>query len=198
VVVVDSYGVLYEPLLGVLIRFAQARGSTLDEAAIARRYDEATEGRLTTAELWSELGVSGDPAELDLALVSQVRLRSGTRDFVRELRRRGMNVAALGNNVAVWSDALRVRDKFVDVEPWIHSSDAGVRSPQPGLFEAMRRATGVPFEDWLIIFADLEALDTAKTLGMTTVWFTKDLPPANHRPDHSIVSGFGDFFRRRS
>jgi FMN phosphatase YigB (HAD superfamily) len=196
-VVVDAYGVLYEPLLGPLVSFVKARGSTLDGPEIAALYDEACEGRSSTAELWSDAGVSGDPAELDVAFLSGVRMRAGARDFVRELRRRGMHVAALGNTVSLWSDALRARDKLGDVEPWVASSDAGVTSPHPGLYEALRRATGVPFEDWLIIHADLESLDAAKTLGMSTVWFTRELPPANQRPPHALVAGFADFFKRR-
>ncbi len=196
-VVVDSYGVLYEPLLGPLVTFVKARGSTLDRAQITALYQEACEGRRSTAELWSDAGVPGDPAELDVAFLSTVRMRSGARDFVRELRRRGMQVAAIGNTVSPWSNALRARDKLADVEPWVASSDAGVTSPHPGLYEALRRATGVPFEDWLIIHDDLESLDAAKTLGMSTVWFTRELPPANQRPPHALVAGFADFFKRR-
>ena len=196
-VVVDAYGVLYEPLLGPLVTFVKARGSTLDRSEITALYNEACEGRRSTAELWSDSGVSGDPAELDVAFLSTVRVRAGASDFVRELRRRGMQVAAIANTVSPWSDALRARDQLADVEPWVASSDAGVTSPHPGLYEALRRATGVPFEDWLIIHADLESLDAAKTLGMSTVWFTRELPPANQRPPHALVAGFADFFKRR-
>jgi FMN phosphatase YigB (HAD superfamily) len=196
-VVVDANGVLYEPLLGPLVTFVKARGSTLDRAEITALYDEACEGRRSTAELWSDAGVSGDPAELDVAFLSTVRVRSGATDFVRELRRRGMQVGAIGNTVSPWSNALRARDGLADVEPWVASSDAGVTTPHPGLYEALRRATGVPFEDWLIIHADLESLDAAKTLGMSTVWFTRELPPANQRPPHALVAGFADFFKRR-
>lgn len=197
VVVVDAYGVLYEPLLGPLVRFAQARGSTLEVDEIARRYDEAAEGRCTTAELWVDLGVPGDPTELDVSFLRHVRMRAGARDFVRELQRRGLSVCAVGNTVGAWSEGLRSRDKLAGIEPWINSSDAGVRSPHPGLFEALRRATGIPFEEWLMIHADLESLDAARTLGMNTVWFARELPPANQRPAHSVVTGFADFFRRR-
>ncbi len=196
-VVVDANGVLYEPMLGPLVTFVKARGSTLDRSEITALYNEACEGRRSIAELWADAGVSGDPAELDVAFLSSVRVRSGAIDFVRELRRRGMHVAAIANTVSPWSNALRARDGLADVEPWVSSSDAGVTSPHPGLYEALRRATGVPFEDWLIIHADLESLDAAKTLGMSTVWFTRELPPANQRPPHALVAGFADFFKRR-
>ncbi len=196
-VVVDIGGVLYEQFLPSVDLFARVNGCTLSQQAVAEAFTTTASGRATTAELWSMLGLEADPAALDATFISTMPPHGGARDFIEELRRRGMQVAALGNCPAAWSQAMRDRDRLDGIAPWIDSSDAGVTSPAPGLFEAMRRATGVPFEDWLFIHADLESLDTGKTLGMSTVWMTRDQPPADQRPDHAIVHSFADFFRRK-
>ncbi|MDH3755685.1 MAG: hypothetical protein OEU32_17615, partial [Acidimicrobiia bacterium] len=199
-VVIEVTGVLYEPMAGgegAFARFARDHGSTLSDERLDTLLHEAFSGRISSAELWAEAGLDGDTAEVDAAFVKRVRLVPGARDFVRELRRRNMRVAALGNQVDSWAEALRERDSLGNIAPWVTSGAAGVTAPEPGLFEALRRATGVPYEDCLIIDSDLESLDTAKTLGMSTVWFTKSRPGADQRPDHAIVSGFADFFRRR-
>ncbi len=61
----DAMGVLYESaddLRQLLVPFARAHGCGLTDAEIHGTYRRAMLGALTTAGLWSTLGVGGDAA----------------------------------------------------------------------------------------------------------------------------------------
>ncbi len=199
-VVIDTPGVVYgmgEGPAPLLAAFLQLRDEPVDEAALEELARQVTLGRMTTAEMWDQLGVAGSAEELDEEMVAGIRLAGGAHDFVREMRRRGLRVASVGNDVLEWSRLLRARDALDGIDPWVVSAEVGVRKPDPGIYEALRRSSGVPYEDCLMIDARLTNLDAAKTLGMSTVWFAPAPSRGEPTPDHPVVSSFAEFFRRR-
>ncbi len=200
-VVLDIPGVVYgmdEGPASVLGSFLRERGEAADDAALEEISRQVTLGRMSTAEMWDELGVAGSAEELDEEVVAGIELAGGAQDFVREMRRRGLRVASVGNEVLEWSRLLRARDALDGIDPWVVSAEVGVRKPDPGIYEALRRSSGVPYEDCLMIDARLTNLDAAKTLGMSTVWFAPAHSRTEPAPDHPVVSSFAEFFRRRS
>lgn len=200
-VVLDPRGVLYEvgsSPQDLLLPFVRDNGGETPADEVLEAHHEATLGRITSAELWQICGIEGDPLVIDEAYLELVNPRAGAPEFLREMQRREMAVTALTNDVGSWSRSLRNRDNLNMIWPWIISADVGARKPDPGLFEALRRETNVPYENCLFIDTNLENLDTAKTLGMATAYFADERPSPHSRPSHPVVTNFGDFFRRRS
>ena len=175
-----------------LVAFARAHGSMLEYPRIAEHYAQAELGRLSTAELWVAIGAEGDPSALDEEMLGQYRLAPGLREFVVRASNRGYRVAYLGDGPAAWTDHLRrsfVLDDLID--PWVVSSSVGARTPEPAIFEAMRRLTAVDPASCLLIDDRLRVLEAARGLGFGTAWFSPT-GRATEAPGHSIIRGFAD------
>lgn len=199
-VVLNPLGVLYEPAddpAELLASFAAERGLEPDDEEVQQLHNQAILGRITPAELWSGIGLDDDPAELTEEFLSQYTVRSGARDFVAEMVRRELPVACLTNDVSSWSTALRERLEIDGVDTWIVSSDVGVCMPAPGIYEALRRTTSVPYEHALLVDVGVEHLDAAQALGMSTALLADARPADGDTPGHAVVTSFSDFFRRR-
>lgn len=199
-VVLNPLGVLFEPAddpAELLVAFAAERGLEPDDEEVQQLHNQAVLGRITPAELWSGIGLDGDPAELTEEFLAQYTVRSGARDFVAEMVRRELPVACLTNDVSSWSSALRERLDIEGVDTWIVSSDVGVCMPAPGIYEALRRTTSVPYEHALLVDVAVEHLDAAQALGMSTALLADTRPGEGDTPGHAVVTSFSDFFRRR-
>ncbi len=199
-VVLNPLGVLFEPSdepSQLLIDFAAERGSEVDAETVEQIHNQAVLGRITPAELWTGLGLDDDPAELTEQYLDQYTVRSGARDFVAEMARRELPVACLTNDIASWSSALRDRLQVDGMDTWIVSSEVGVCMPAPGIYEALRRTTAVPYENALLVDVRAEHLDAANALGMSTALLAEFRPRDGEAPGHAVVTSFSDFFRRR-
>jgi len=199
-VVLNPLGVLFEPAeepAKLLADFADQRGSEVDEESVQQLHHQAVLGRITPAELWEGVGLDDDPIELTEQFLAQYTVRSGARDFVSEMSRRELPVACLTNDISPWSSALRERLEMTGVDTWIVSSDVGVCMPAPGIYEALRRTTSVPYENTLLVDVDAEHLDAAQALGMSTALLAESRPQEGEAPGHAVVTSFSDFFRRR-
>ena len=199
-VVINPLGVLYEPAddpAQVLVSFARGRDLEVDEEIVEQLHHQAVLGRITPAELWSGIGLDDDPAELTEEFLAQYTVRSGARDFVTEMARRELPVACISNDISSWSSALRERLQITGVDTWIVSSDVGVCMPAPGVYEALRRTTSVPYENSLLVDVVAEHLDAAQALGMSTALLADNRPKEGEAPAHAVVTSFSDFFRRR-
>lgn len=199
-IVLDAHDVLFrlpaDPM-AALLPFIREHGGTATDEEISEYHRQATLGRLHVAGFWTATGVAGDPAELDAQFLSKVRMRQGAKEFLREMHRRGVPVAVITNDLAEWSYRLRDLHGMAGVAPWIVSSEIGVRKPDPAAYEALRRITGVPYHSMLLVDGQIPSLDTARTLGMMTTWFTDEKPSADAKPGHPVVTRFAEFFRRR-
>ena len=199
-VVLNPLGVLFEPSdepSQLLADFAAERGSEVDAESVEQLHHQAVLGRITPAELWTGLGLDDDPAELTEQYLDQYTMRSGARDFMAEMARRELPVACLTNDIASWSSALRDRLQITGVDTWIVSSEVGVCMPAPGIYEALRRTTAVPYENALLVDVRAGHLDAAHALGMSTALLADSRPQDGEAPGHAVVTSFSDFFRRR-
>ncbi len=199
-VVLNPLGVLFEPAddpAKLLASFAAERGSEVDDEDVEQLHHHAILGRITPGELWTGLGLEDDPAGLTEAFLAQYTVRSGARDFISEMSRRELPVVCLTNDISSWSSALRERLEITGVDTWIVSSDVGVCMPAPGIYEALRRTTSVPYENTLLVDVADEHLDAAQALGMSTALLAEARPQEGETPGHAVVTSFSDFFRRR-
>ena len=164
-VVIDARGVLYDESNDVgarLVPFARERGSKASLQEINDAFRVASLGRLSSAELWMQLGLTEDPKELDAAYAEEFRLREGVLDFLDRLHERGLRVAVVANNLLGWSMLLRKRYELGQrVDIFVVSGDIGARMPDAAFFEALRRTTKVEFADSLLIDDQIDDLDMA-------------------------------------
>lgn len=175
-----------------VVAFARAHGSMMEYPRIAERYQRAAVGRLSTAELWVAVGAEGDPQQLDEEFLGQYALVPGLREFVARARDRSFKVAYMGDGPAAWAEQLRRSFVLgVLVETWIVSGSVGVTTPEPAIFEALRRTTGVEPAATLIIDDRLRVLEAAGAMGYGTAWFSPS-GRAVEAPGHSIIRGFSD------
>ena len=199
-VVIGGWGVLVQPAdpAGeLLIPFVRQSGSTATPAEIREAYRLATLGRLTLDQLWEACGLTGEPTWTHGPYTGQMTVSTGAADFVRSLLRRGIAVACVTNDVSEWSWRLRAWTGFEAVTPWVISSDIGIRKPDPGVFEMLRRVSKVPFANCLVIDSDRRTLDAARSLGMSTALFgarTPGQPVAGTA--HPAVGDFTDLIGR--
>ncbi|MFT7473349.1 MAG: HAD superfamily hydrolase (TIGR01509 family) [Verrucomicrobiales bacterium] len=199
-VVLDARGVLYDEANDIgarLVPFVRERGSKASLQEINDAFRSASLGRLSTAELWTDLGLTDDPAELDALYTAEFRLREGVLDFIDRLHERGLRVAVITNNVLGWSKAIRKRfdlDERVDI--WVVSGEIGSRKPDAAFFEALRRMTSVEYTDSLLIDDQIDDLDMARSLNMSTAMFVPNGAQLPASSPHPIVHGFDSFFGR--
>jgi HAD superfamily hydrolase (TIGR01509 family) len=193
-VAVDGLGVLFreaDDLADRLIPFARQRGSTKSDAEILARARWLRLGRITTAELWSAIGVAGEPGELDAAYLAGHQLSPGVIRYLRGLRERGIRLACIINESAEWTARLRARHSLESlIELWVISGAVGVTKPDRSIFEVLRRVTQEAPGAILLIDDDLDVLDAARQLGFATAWFNADARVADAR-DHTIIRRFG-------
>lgn len=199
-VVIDARGVLYDESNDVgarLVPFVRERGGKASLQEINDGFRSASLGRLSSAELWAQLGLADEPAELDAAYADQFQLRSGVIDFLDRLNDRGLRVAVIANNVLGWSSILRKKYELDDrVDFFVISGEIGARKPDAAFFEALRRMTKVEYSDSLLIDDQLDDLDMARSLGMSTAMFVAQESQIPASSPHPVVHGFDSFFGR--
>lgn len=166
-------GVLYtwgDDLRDGLIPFALAHGSLLTAAEIAAIYRRALVGELTTAELWSEAGVAGQPAELDRSYLAGYEITPGMPELLDELRDRGLVLGCISNDVAGWSRGRRTRFGLdYRIPHWTVSGEVGCRKPDERVYRVFLESTGLAPEEVIFVDDRLVNVRAAARLGFTTI-----------------------------
>ncbi|MBT3246225.1 MAG: HAD-IA family hydrolase [Actinobacteria bacterium] len=181
---------------GLLVSFVREHGGIADPREVADRYRAASLGQVSAAEFWSAVGVVGDAADLDARYLSGVRLRPDVLVFLDQMHKREMTVGCLTNAVLPWTVLLRSRfDLDGLISHWVVSGEVGARKPGQAMFEALRRMSGVPFSNMLLIDSEIATLEAARTMGMSTVLMTGTaLIPEGFA--HPTVDSFSGLFRK--
>ena len=138
------------------------------------------------------MGVVGDVAELDRAYLRRVELDADVADLLARVKDAGWAAAVVINDLGVWSQRLRRRFHLDDiVDHWVASGEAGIRLPDPAVYELVRRRAAVSAGDLVVVDTRLQFLDVAAALGATTVWLR---PPADAPTDrgHLMVWSLAD------
>ena len=199
-VAIGGWGVLFQPAdpAGeLLIPFVRQAGSSARTEDIREAYRLATLGRLTPDQLWEACGLTGDPAWHHGPYTGRMTVAPGAADFIRSLSNRGIGVACITNDISEWSWRLRAWTGFEVITPWVISSDIGMRKPDPGVFEMLRRVSEVSFSNCLVIDSDRRTLDAARSLGMSTALFgTPVAAQPSTGAGHPAVGDFTTLLRR--
>jgi putative hydrolase of the HAD superfamily len=171
-VVLDAMGVIYEQrgVSALLAAFAGRFGVSVDPEEARRLYRQASLGLLSSSELWEALGIPGTGR--DEEFLRHRLLMPGVREFLATMRRLGVRVGCITNDVAEWALRQRRRYGLEDgIWPWVVSGDVGVRKPAPEIYERFLAEAGCEAEDCMFIDDTPENLDTAGRLGFRTLGF---------------------------
>jgi putative hydrolase of the HAD superfamily len=189
-VICDFGGVLTTPLIGAFLAFQEHSGVTLEElgnamAKLARDSDgehplfRLEKGELSEADFLRALedALGGDVALEGFGERYFEHLHPDEEmiDLMRGLRRRGLRMALLTNNVREWEPLWRAKLPDIDgiFEVVVDSAFVGMRKPEPGIYELTleRLGDGVSATECLFV-DDTEAnCEMATQLGMTAVHF---------------------------
>jgi len=198
--VIDLHGVIFKQGLDPqehLQTFIQDNGGEVDHADLMELHRQGTLGRIETAEFWNQVGIEGDADDLDRRYIESFDFRSGAKDFLRNLHKRGIAVSVVTNDFAAWSNGLREMYGLHGVKPWIISSETGVRKPDPAAFEILHRSSGCAYQSCLVLDTTSNLLDTAAVLGMKTTLLSPDSSSPKDSTDHPTVKKFSEFFRKQ-
>ncbi|MBL78257.1 MAG: hypothetical protein CL459_04735 [Acidimicrobiaceae bacterium] len=180
---------------GLLVRFVRERGGIADPREVADRYRSASLGHVSTAEFWSSIGVRGEAEPLDREYLERVQLRRDVLPFLDRMKERGLPVACLTNAVLPWTEVLRERLGLDELMAhWVVSGEVGARKPSQAMFEALRRMSGVPFRNMLLIDSEPPTLEAARSMGMSTVLMRGSALIPEGFP-HPVIGGFAELFR---
>ncbi|MBU97898.1 MAG: hypothetical protein CL429_02275 [Acidimicrobiaceae bacterium] len=197
--VVDLHGVIFKQGLDPqdhLHSFIQTNGGEISKEDLTELHRLGTLGRIETSEFWNDVGINGDAKELDQQYIKSFTFRSGAKDFLRNLHKRGIAVAVVTNDFTAWSNGLRNMYGLQGVNPWIISAETGVRKPDPAAFEILNRSSGCAYQSCLVLDNSSNLLDNASVLGMKTVLFDPENTISNDTINHPTVKRFNEFFRR--
>src|SRR5712691_2022495 len=182
-------GVLYEQkgVTSRLTDFAARLGVVVEQRRARELYRAASRGRLTAAALWEALGIPGP--DRDAEFLEGRTLMPGARAFLAEMRRAGVPVGCITNDVAEWSRLQRRAHGLEgDIGPWVVSGEVGVRKPAPEIFERFVAESGWQAGECLFVDDNVENLDGARSLGFQTVWF--NVGPAAPGRGHLPLGSF--------
>ena len=168
----DAMGVIYEQrgVSALLVSFAGHLGVSVDAGVARRLYREASLGRMSSAELWEELGIPGP--ERDAEFLAGRVLMPGIGEFLGAMQREGIRVGCITNDVAEWSLYQRRRYGLQDrIGPWVVSGEVGVRKPAAEIYERFLAEAGCEAEGCMFVDDTPTNLDTAARLGFRTFSF---------------------------
>jgi putative hydrolase of the HAD superfamily len=189
-VISDFGGVLTSPLMESFAAYQERSGITSE--ALGRAMAEAAEkdggrhplfelekGRISEADFLSrveeELGSDVKLDRLRETYFEHLRPNRPMIELMRSLRRRGLRMALLTNNVREWEPQWRSKLPDLDdiFEVVIDSAFVGMRKPEPGIYELtlQRLGRGLGAADCLFV-DDVEVnCEAARALGMQAVRF---------------------------
>ena len=190
-VVVEPLAVFYQQpsFASTVLRFIRSRGGLAPNDVVSEAYAAVTSGSITSGDFWTRCDLGASRAALDQALIDERRMRPGAVDFLAEMERRRIPVAAMSTDGSDWSHQTRDRDRLRQVWPWLTSADVGAVAGNVAMFEVLRRESGVAYEHCLYVDTEEVRLDVARELGMKTVLLTSE-SDADGASSHPVASGF--------
>ena len=167
--------------------------SNLDKLLDLHR--SGTMGNLTASEFWNQVGLTESPDSLNREYVKSLQFRSGGKDFLRNLHKRGIAVSVITNDLTEWSTQICEIYGLQGIHPWIISSDYGVRKPDAAILEILNRSSGIAYQSCLVLDTATNFLDTAQTLGMKTVHLNPEANKSDANQKHPSVRRLNEFFK---
>ncbi|RLA09894.1 MAG: hypothetical protein DRQ59_12695 [Gammaproteobacteria bacterium] len=170
--VLDAMGVIFksaDDVAELLIPFIAEKSGSTDEEVIQSAYLEASLGKISADEFWSQVDVA---SELEDEFLSRHSLNPGITELLSQAKGNSISVWCLSNDVGRWSDKLRKNlgiDKFLNGS--IISGDVGVRKPDKEIYEILIHSSGYKVEDILFVDDREKNVIASREVGIETVMF---------------------------
>jgi putative hydrolase of the HAD superfamily len=191
-VISDFGGVLTTPLLHSFLAFQDETGISAEALGramqrIAKRHGEhplfeLERGRIAEvdfleslrSELVTELGHDPELHRFSEIYFDALDPNEPMIELMRDFKGRGYRMALLTNNVREWEPLWRAMLPVDEIfEVIVDSAFAGIRKPEPGIYELTieRLGGGIGAADCLFVDDVEDNVATARELGMTAVHF---------------------------
>lgn len=196
--VLDAMGVIYQAcddVAELLIPFAREHGSSLSDEEITQHYVDCSLGKISDAEFWERLGVSGPTHVINARYLIRHQLNPELRPFLDDLRALNIQVGCISNDVSEWSRALRqhfgIEQLFLD---WTISGDVHIRKPDAGIYMHFLNTNSLLAGECVFVDDRVKNLDGARRLGFETIYYAH----ANANQDagpHAVITSLSELKR---
>ena len=196
--VIDPYGIIFKEEtspLEHLKAFIEKKEGNTDNEELLELHRSGTMGKLTSSEFWNQVGLTESPDSLNREYVKSLQFRSGGKEFLKNLHKRGIAVSVVTNDLTEWSTQICEIYGLQGIHPWIISSEYGVRKPDPAILEILNRSSGIAYRSCLVLDTATNFLDTAQTLGMKTVHLNPEANKSDVNQKHPNVRRLNEFFK---
>ena len=172
VLVLDAMGVIYpvgDDVHNLLCLFIAAKHGAGDYATVEKYYIQASLGEITARDLWQAVGIN---PQLEDEYLRRFELTGGLLDFLKKVKSRGIEIWCLSNDLAEWSQKLRIRfglDRYF--RGFIISGEVDLRKPDPMIFRLLLERSGAPVKQLLFVDDDRNFV-AAAALGIDSVLFS--------------------------
>ena len=179
-VIFDAMGVVYpveDDTNDLLIPFVQVHNPLITAMEISALYHEASLGHIKSTEFWSRCNISGiSPEDIEYSYLNTC-LKPDEAFFpvAEALKKRGLHLVMLSNDVSEWSFFLRKKWGLDDLfELSIISGDVGIRKPDADIYRFALEKLKCNPEACMFIDDRVKNLIPAKELGIQVIHFDRE------------------------
>lgn len=177
-IILDVMGVIFEvgdDVNDLLVPYVRKRNSLASPDKINKLYIEASLGKMSSFDLWEELGFMDDYPDIEKdCLDTCLTIDPEFRDIALSLAR-SYSLAILSNDVKEWSDYLRSRFHLNELfEAVVISGEVGYRKPDERIYTILLDRIGLDALSCVLIDDRSKNLRIASQLGMKTIQFLRE------------------------
>ena len=191
-VILDMMGVIFEvadDVNDLLVPYIQGRDSSLSSKRIGELYTKASLGRISSYDLWSQLGFESEYPDIERDyLDSCLKLDPDFMNIARSLAG-SYSLAVLSNDVKEWSSYLRSKfglDELFKVV--VISGEVGYRKPGREIYTGLLEQIHESPSSCVLVDDRSKNLYAASQLGMKTIKFVREVVANDSSGDFEITS----------
>ena len=162
---------LYE----LLIPFVWSKNEKVSDKLMIKTYVEASQGRISSSELWNRLGFGLEYPEIEKEyLDNTIKIDQEFLELAPEFKKK-YKLALLSNDLSDWSSYLREKFGLNDIfDEIIISGDVGLRKPNLKIFKLLLERINAKPEEMIFIDDSLHNIKAASELGIRTLRFIRE------------------------
>ena len=185
-IILDMYGVIMKDTGDGFYDFVNSFFPNLPVEEIYPIWDKADIGKITSLEIFKEIGFCGDLAKIEKSYLDTVEINEGFYDFAKAVKKH-CKLALISNDSSEWSKYLRKKydlNKYFDVITI--SGDVKMRKPDERIFKLTIDQLNSRPDECTYIDDRRFNLEAAQSLGMDAILFNS----RNVEYDGKIVNNF--------
>jgi HAD superfamily hydrolase (TIGR01509 family) len=167
----------------LLTPLAKKAGLNVSYQELKEAYLKYTEGKMGAEEFHKVV-----PTTIEKEFLDMIKSSHDMFPVIKYLQKKGYRLGVLSNFPEEWGDYLEEKFNFKEYfDPIVITGEHHVKKPSSEIYNIFVEQAGVdPAYCW---FVDdkLENLQVAEDLEMKTIWFKREGPKVNFKPDHIIM-----------